>query len=107
MKHTPGPWRCKIEKGNLKGEYKDKAVSFVIDSESRHLMAMGECYNTFSDDPDPFPEIKANAQLMSAAPQLLEALIDLTALYASSPGVDIHFIQKARAAIDKATRRNP
>ena len=47
----------------------------------------------------------ANGALIAAAPDLLEALKDLTSLYFSSPGVDVHFIKKARAAIDKAEGR--
>mgnify|MGYP001612893948 FL=1 len=45
----------------------------------------------------------ADASLIAATPDLLEALKDLTALYMASPGCDPHFIAKARAAIAKAT----
>lgn len=45
---------------------------------------------------------EADARLVAAAPELYDALLDLTALYATSPGADPNFVAKARAAIDKA-----
>ena len=43
----------------------------------------------------------------AAAPDLLDVLKDLTALYESSPGRDPSFVEKARAAIAKATGKTP
>lgn len=42
------------------------------------------------------------AKLAALAPKMLEVLIDLTALYASTPGADPHFIDKARTIITAA-----
>jgi hypothetical protein len=45
--------------------------------------------------------------LHGAAPKLLEALKDLTALYEASPGRDPGFVSKAIAVIAKAEGRAP
>lgn len=50
-----------------------------------------------------FTKLSRQRQLASAAGDLLEALKDLTSLYEASLGRDPHFVQKALAAISKAT----
>ncbi len=77
--HTPGPW------------FYEKP--FFVTTNHHAICRMK---NTLRDDTE------ANARLISAAPDLLEALMDLTTLYEISSGRDPVFVSKARAAIAKA-----
>ncbi|GFM73801.1 hypothetical protein PSCICL_47930 [Pseudomonas cichorii] len=96
-KHTPGPWRHEgpdyFHDFNILSPCDSLAVAAVV-SNMREL-----------------PEIAANAKLIAAAPELLEALIDLADDIAerfdmdspsTNPGIK-HYIQNARDAIAKAT----
>jgi len=47
---------------------------------------------------------EAKERIRHAAPDLLVALLDLTALYAATPGHDPCFVKKGQAAIAKALR---
>lgn len=94
MKHTPGPWI--IEK-------RVNTFSFVINSDNpRKCIADSWDINT-----GPI-ETEANARLIAAAPELLEALKDLYAQACGMPkscGHDFTCIcpgDKAKAAIAKA-----
>lgn len=85
-KHTPGPWMV----------------------EGRTVYALNDDgYNRFSalvqDAHTPGDELEANAQLIAAAPELLEALEALTANYADVEQGGSKNVDKARAAIAKAT----
>ena len=96
-KHTPGPWRKSIPVGHGK-------ASTILDS-SREQYRLADVYWTPSGDGE------ANARLIAAAPELLEALqaIDSKArLRAAQVGgkcveyiVDREWIDAARAAIAK------
>ena len=57
-KHTPGPWVISAT---------DDTV--VIDATGREVAAIDGDYN----DPDTWPQMEANARLIAAAPELLEA----------------------------------
>lgn len=89
MKHTPGPW------------YRDGTTVYALNPHN---------FNRFSAQihgaHTPKPELEAVAQLMQAAPELLEALQDLDALRGPFPpsdeAVDAAW-RKASAAIAKAT----
>lgn len=86
-KHTPGPWR-------VEELYDD----FVI--------TVGPPTGSLIAEVDPLHEIpshaKANAHLMAASPDLLEAL-EFIAAWVPSPGLAIQdAIDTARAAISKA-----
>jgi hypothetical protein len=104
-KHTPGPWHTTGD-GLVYAEpsFDDIEAPFICDA---------------TDDSQwraPNDEEKANAQLISAAPELLEALILLlnvekaALIGAKAPGlkgldVPYHF-EAARAAIARATMEN-
>jgi len=82
MSHTPGPWTV----------YPD-GLGFIVNSEMVHVAKV------FEDGGD---STESNAQLISAAPELLEALQEYltdTCMYSG------HFdsAEKARQAIAKAT----
>ena len=88
MSHTPGPWRWKLEEfGSYRLIAKDGTK--VADDGS----ADGE-YGGWMNDPN-----EPNARLIAAAPDLLEALVDLLGWQTLAPH-DV--VDRARAAIAKA-----
>lgn len=99
MKHTPGPW-----------EVADLPHSIVVRTESPNKTPYGASrYAAIGGfdrtDPDQFAEAIANARLIAAAPDLLEALKWLSAcVKRPGPHMDAGAaLEKASAAIAKAT----
>ncbi|OZI56769.1 hypothetical protein [Bordetella genomosp. 4] len=98
-KHTPGPWhwtRYSSEYGCLedeKGRDVLRAVSGIV-------------YDEYDSDPPSIEVDAADADLIAAAPELLEALQALDALRGPFSPTDERINEawaKARAAIAKAT----
>ena len=83
-KHTPGPWRIEGTNSGL----------FIAGAKPGYLAEMRDCGSG---------DVAANARLIAAAPDLLDALALLVA--GIENGVSDSFIPlvKARAAIAKAT----
>ena len=79
-KHTPGPWKI----------YSDHSHDVQIEAESTMIADL------YTDD---VPEFMDNALLIAAAPELLEALIDVVRI-ADRKTTEF---DAARAAIAKAT----
>ena len=80
--HTPGPWRTDV---------RDPAfVNYDVRTDDTIICTMGIEM--------PTEEEAANARLIAAAPELLEALEDLVNMWSAANMV------KARAAIAKATK---
>ena len=77
-KHTPGPWTYEQISNN----------AYVIDENGSAVMLYR----------NPDDEMKANARLIAAAPELLEAL----EWAVDNPHDDAYWISQARAAIAKA-----
>ncbi len=88
-KHTPGPWTRGW------GNFVYQGAEFNP-SQMTRLIATCEPSSRTQKDWD---QVFANARLIAAAPDLLEALIDMAEI-AESRG---HIVSKARAAIAKAT----
>lgn len=85
--HTPGPW--------IQGDSDDH---WKRDIRTKDLRSIAFCGSY------PVEEAHANARLIAAAPELLEALVALTALYDTDEGCrSILEYQNANAAIAKAT----
>ncbi|MEY0957318.1 hypothetical protein AB7188_00235 [Providencia rettgeri] len=87
FKHTPAPWMT------------DDWIRTGVNSESKHIAMVNYCSDVFGD------EHKANAHLIAAAPELLEALIELTE--SAKEAIDglgdlSDAIDTAKAAIAKA-----
>ena len=99
-KHTPGPWI--VHRRKLDALPKSFLQRVAVDVESNHLP--GEYVLLADCGPDGFAENEANAYLIAAAPELLEALqgiIDCGKRDLTNPKYDGYFID-AEAAIAKA-----
>ncbi|WP_303698627.1 hypothetical protein [Pseudomonas aeruginosa] len=103
-KHTPGPWGIERLHGEINviscnerdGAAKDMGIVYVL---ARDVGGMihGEQFDDRS-------EVEANARLMAAAPDLLEALQQaVTSMQDSGYPNDSLVIRAARQAITKAT----
>jgi hypothetical protein len=114
-KHTPGPWIGANEHGKYNSDHawsaddEDKSSS-----EAAPIWAGGKVialvvYSSNRFSLEAHPSIDANARLIAAAPDLLEALQDLFdadmehVLMGDGKDDQIEAIAKARAAIAKAT----
>ena len=104
-KHTPGPW--KVESGSIEAKFKGHTLQVA-------LMARTEFCGELSEQEKAVAKAfratkEHDARLISAAPELLEALNGLyedTAEYIRINhlgGMDNHWMVKARAALAKAT----
>ena len=90
--HTPGPWSLQMAEDCL-GRRLDEMVKWVVTANENDLwISTGPTW-----DPEHDAEALANARLIAAAPELLEAL-DLL-LHDRTPWT----VSCARAAIAKAT----
>lgn len=100
-KHTPGPWAYALEYGPSVTELPRittvaRCANYVIGLPSEYP---GGNYR----DGDPSGDEEADARLIAAAPELLEALELLTAGIENSVSDTYIPLVKARAAIAKAT----
>lgn len=113
--HTPGPWKCQNEDGKWLGNHDDWSASYDGDNSTGvettlpivagdgTTVAIAVYQNTSFDDDE---ELEANARLIAAAPDLLEALVQLNADARYARGGDEKALaahERARAAIAKAT----
>jgi hypothetical protein len=89
MKHTPGPWIV------VEGEDDNGNACFIVDCQDGLNFDFAIATLHGSDD-------QANAKLIAAAPDLLEALADLCYCVGAAYG-ESHVYKEARAAIAKAT----
>ena len=91
-KYTQGPWNANFTR------FSGWVVGFhITDPKHGSLRPICEAYDKMGAmNPD---EIAANARLISAAPELLEAL----KWAVDNPNDDAYWIEQARAAIAKAT----
>ena len=95
-KHTPGPWAVV---GNRTKYVEARLISGLIQE-------VAACGPTAADK-GYGPQQEANARLIAAAPDLLEALIELADCGAEAWGEDRPCVKWARAAIAKATGEQP
>lgn len=104
-KHTPGPWIPEIEPTNTEGVN----VRFSVNSKEKLHICSGQSQEHLGEDHGIHEdESRANARLIAAAPELLEAL--KLSLITARPGptsVDWQLAvedirEQARAAIAKA-----
>jgi hypothetical protein len=92
--HTPGPW----ELAERSGRSDSRLAAVLNDAESDAYIIIS------ASDPD---EESANARLIAAAPELLDALRQVVIEATESPNSDANrlelILELARAAIAKAT----
>lgn len=99
MLHTPGPWKCASAGSSIVGIPIQGAKGRVIGS--LHFAALSQPVGDF--DPKAYnAEQLANARLIAAAPDLLEALRHC----ATDEGPEQDWLVRARAAIAKAEGRS-
>jgi len=103
--HTPGPWKIR-RASNLQIPLRNSV--FCLEDEADELNI--GLVSTWADDKEDAVEAEANARLIAAAPDLLEALEDIANDYAerfdmdsqsTNPGMKV-VVENARAAIAKA-----
>lgn len=98
--HTPGPWLLEMEPTEVAGV----EVRFNVRAEHRVGIAGGQSQEHLLDDGIHKSECEANARLIAAAPELLEALREYASVYSEhwKPGMPI-LEPVSDAAIAKAT----
>lgn len=101
--HTPGPWKVSHNAAKQMGGWKTNPYSIVVPVKgvSRTTVANIPDRQTISEE-----QKRANAFLIAAAPDLLEALETLVNMAESFPSEmhkDHPDVVDARAAINKAT----
>lgn len=95
--HTPGPWSLE---NNIAYGWKTNPYSITVRKRGVHCVAVANipAKKTITRE-----EALANARLIAAAPDLLEALMTLPQSPTNTDDDWWKWIDKARAAIDKAT----
>lgn len=89
-KHTPGPWR--MYEGN-RGGFVFYGIAEVADMKPAYVR----------QESDDATTMRANAQLIAAAPELLGALSGMVEVFGDEFGMgDSETVDRARAAIAKA-----
>lgn len=107
-KHTPGPWVAEMRYINdIPGNARVEVMAGSKHEDHMNSAVASVCYSHtpcrfYIDDKD---EAEANARLIAAAPDLLEALEGFVAEFGDK-AVNAN-VKKARAAIAKATGDNP
>jgi hypothetical protein len=93
MTHTPGPWSV-ARTGDLRLAVYGKSNKHPIS-----VFAVGD-----TDDTEELPNAEANARLIAAAPELLEALCEARDFIENigDPTFETELQRKVRAAIAKA-----
>ena len=101
--HTPGPWRITDRYGVLTDQVGIDGRTVCT------VWARQQGHRPSGVDTEPWPEGEANARLIAAAPELLDALRAAVDLYGKPggpwnvPGSVGTWIEQARAAIAAAT----
>lgn len=94
FKGYPAPWDMRIKDGMA-------IFDFYHDGGANHYR-FAECVVSFATDDEPQDYLMANANLISAAPDLLKALQNMVESYQYEASPDNPALMQARAAIAKA-----
>ena len=108
VKHTPGPWTsypCNLERYSRVITANGAMVQIAYTGLNHHdQVAMTKEVYGDRRTYGPGEETTANARLISAAPELLEALLNLTIAVASGQCRTEIEVEQAKQAIEKATK---
>jgi hypothetical protein len=100
-KHTTGPWTLETVSTSVGICHKVGPFPGRVDGDSqRHACLYADFPSSFNKNDN---ELLSNARLISAAPELLDALVDCVSLMSACWNEDNPETIKARAAIAKAT----
>jgi hypothetical protein len=103
-KYTPGPWH--LERNKIRRRKYESGHSFTLCAYGPTMFGIARIEGPSNDTPEDIGMLHANARLIEAAPDLLEALVGLFANGAIQRGEGymnrINAIAAARAAIAKA-----
>lgn len=106
-KHTPAPWTA-AGPGILDTPHRDKRIMVLHPDGIRLIADTGQGYIDPKGNAIPDDERRANARLIAAAPELLDAANDLLCQWDAPDLSDDTPIKEKfdalRAALDKATR---
>lgn len=97
-KFTPGPWQLGCEMGPWTTDSEQGSHCSWSIGKGRNVIAIAVTHADYDD-----PEFLANARLIAAAPDLLEALQELVGALDSCVELTPDLIKKAETAIAKAT----
>lgn len=94
-RHSLGPWQRKVTKSATKGHPTQTHIN------SKNWEALAVVYGTSDGTPEQLEEAEANARLIAAAPELLEACRHVLRHWVGKP--DCNFdIAPVIAAVDRA-----
>ena len=105
-KHTPGPWMVSdFQAMVIPAAHADRHIGGHEDAaKDMEIYAQEICLVHWPDRHRPESEVRANATIMAAAPDMLEALVDLHAYVTEGLGDhEAGEVLKAKAAIASAT----
>lgn len=105
--HTPGPWELQRKtKPTKTRKYYEHGESFVVMGRNNSYFGLAEVSGPCNFDMQ--EELRANAALIAAAPELLEVLEDVADRWDVYDDEDAPELgQRIRAAIAKATGGTP
>ena len=106
--HTPGPWRIKQSGFTYFRDITILALDNIGDAVPVAGAFVRNSLHPYGKTDKARAEIEANARLIAAAPELLEALESITRRFDIIQDLgkgDLLALEKARAAIEKATAR--
>ncbi len=108
QQHTPGPWKKGNPNDDWRSPYREDnktSVSLNVEAGSGEVIAMAViCYDEWTNK-EKDAELKANARLIAAAPELLAVLLEAVEQPMRTEGSD--WWVRVNAAIGKATGEQP
>ena len=99
---TPGPWKLEYDDDDFAGTFTLCMATAIKNRGMYNANHLIDLYEGVWDDDIDFAETRANAQLISAAPELYEALKAISEDVDLALDSDSANLQRARAALARA-----